>query len=74
MLMVHHLEKRWQSLYRSTIYRSDKLKPIIQKFAKMTSSDIEEFLIKVRLLYIQICIYFICFLLLSIIKSNFLLN
>ncbi|KAI8122976.1 axonemal, Dynein heavy chain 10 [Lucilia cuprina] len=43
MLMAHHLEKRWMRLYRSSLYRLDKLQPIKQKFADMTSVEISGF-------------------------------
>ncbi|XP_037827971.1 dynein heavy chain 10, axonemal-like, partial [Lucilia sericata] len=43
MLMAHHLEKRWTRLYRSSLYRLDKLQPIKQKFADMTSVEISGF-------------------------------
>ncbi|KAH8295402.1 hypothetical protein KR018_010894 [Drosophila ironensis] len=43
MLMAHHLEKRWKRLFLSALYRSEKLQPIKQKFADMTSVEIDEF-------------------------------
>ncbi|KAL7729890.1 hypothetical protein ACLKA6_014739 [Drosophila palustris] len=43
MLMAHHLEKRWKRLFLSALYRSEKLQPIKQKFAEMTSVEIEIF-------------------------------
>ncbi|XP_058981464.1 dynein axonemal heavy chain 10-like [Musca domestica] len=43
MLMAHHLGKRWQRLYRSALYRLDKVQPIKQKFADMTSVEISSF-------------------------------
>ncbi|KAH8358423.1 hypothetical protein KR093_000053 [Drosophila rubida] len=43
MLMAHHLEKRWKRLFLSALYRSEKLQPIKQKFAEMTSGEIEVF-------------------------------
>lgn len=47
MIMAHHLEKRWNQLYRSALYRADKLKPIKEKFADMTLAEIESFLSEV---------------------------
>lgn len=41
--MAHHLEKRWKRLFLSALYRSEKLQPIKQKFADMTSVEINEF-------------------------------
>lgn len=49
MLMAHHLEKRWFRLYRSSLYRLDKLQPIKQKFAAMTAVEISGFWKEVRL-------------------------
>ncbi|KAM7359342.1 dynein heavy chain at 89D isoform 2-T2 [Cochliomyia hominivorax] len=43
MLMAHHMKKRWHRLYRSSLYRLDKLQPIKQKFADMTSVEISDF-------------------------------
>ncbi|XP_064550918.1 dynein axonemal heavy chain 10 [Drosophila montana] len=43
MLMAHHLEKRWKRLFLSALYRSEKLQPIKQKFAEMTSVEIDVF-------------------------------
>lgn len=43
MLMAHHLEKRWKRLFLSALYRYEKLQPIKQKFADMTSVEIDEF-------------------------------
>lgn len=43
MLMVHHLEKRWKRLFLSALYRSEKLQPIKQKFAELTTGEIEIF-------------------------------
>ncbi|SPP80284.1 dynein heavy chain 10, axonemal [Drosophila guanche] len=43
MLMAHHLEKRWKRLFLSALYRSEKLQPIKQKFADMTSVEIDVF-------------------------------
>ncbi|EDV92648.1 GH18884 [Drosophila grimshawi] len=43
MLMAHHLEKRWKRLFLSALYRSEKLQPIKQKFAEMTSGEIDVF-------------------------------
>lgn len=41
--MAHHLEKRWKRLFLSALYRSEKLQPIKQKFAEMTSVEIDVF-------------------------------
>ncbi|KAH8417458.1 hypothetical protein KR222_000260 [Zaprionus bogoriensis] len=43
MLMAHHLEKRWKRLFLSALYRSEKLQPIKQKFADLTTGEIEVF-------------------------------
>ncbi|XP_017847923.1 dynein heavy chain 10, axonemal [Drosophila busckii] len=43
MLIAHHLEKRWKRLFLSALYRSEKLQPIKQKFAEMTSGEIDVF-------------------------------
>uniref|UniRef100_A0A1I8PAD1 Dynein-1, subspecies f n=1 Tax=Stomoxys calcitrans TaxID=35570 RepID=A0A1I8PAD1_STOCA len=43
MLMAHHLGKRWQRLYLSSLYRLDKVQPIKQKFADMTAVEISGF-------------------------------
>lgn len=41
--MAHHLEKRWKRLFLSALYRSEKLQPIKQKFAEITSGEIDVF-------------------------------
>uniref|UniRef100_A0A1B0BIZ4 Uncharacterized protein n=1 Tax=Glossina palpalis gambiensis TaxID=67801 RepID=A0A1B0BIZ4_9MUSC len=51
MLMAHHLGKRWHRLYRSSLYRMDKVQPIKQKFADMTSIEINGFWKEVSVLY-----------------------
>ncbi|XP_011184312.3 dynein axonemal heavy chain 10 [Zeugodacus cucurbitae] len=43
LLMAHHLEKRWNRLFRSSLFRLDKVQPIKQKFADMTAVEISSF-------------------------------
>ncbi|XP_017478046.1 PREDICTED: dynein heavy chain 10, axonemal [Rhagoletis zephyria] len=43
LLMAHHLEKRWNRLFRSSLFRMDKVQPIKQKFADLTSVEISTF-------------------------------
>lgn len=49
MLMAYHLEKRWIKLFNSAFHRENTLKPIKQKFAEMTSKEINTFYIEVSM-------------------------
>lgn len=47
MLMAYHLEKRWKKLFDSSYFRSNTLMPIKNKFATMTSTEINTFCLDV---------------------------
>lgn len=59
MLMSHHLEKRWQKLYNSSIIRAESLEPIKKKFADLTSIEIIDFCLNVILYFLDFFLRFV---------------